>query len=111
MWRKWAEDSFKYFDKLLFSPDGGVAGIFQASGYQMFDDARPDPSYKDYIYQFRHLTDDELMTFPRKFKYGYFSTTICIDPRTYMLYLTNRLFSLLNQLIKNSMKINDFLFF
>lgn len=38
--RKWAEESFKYFDKLLFSKEGGLAGIFQASGYQMFDDER-----------------------------------------------------------------------
>lgn len=38
--KKWAEDSFKYFDKLLFSKEGGLAGIFQASGYQMFDDER-----------------------------------------------------------------------
>ena len=38
--RQWSIDSFKYFDQLLFSPEGGKAGIFQASGYQMFDDER-----------------------------------------------------------------------
>lgn len=38
--KKWATDSFTYFDKLLFSKDGGTAGIFQASGYQLFDDER-----------------------------------------------------------------------
>lgn len=65
---RWGKESFKFYDKLLFSELGGVAGIFQASGYQMFDDERPDPSYKDYIYQFRHLTQDELGQFPRRFK-------------------------------------------
>lgn len=38
--KKWATESFRYFDQLLFSKDGGKAGIFQASGYQMFDDDR-----------------------------------------------------------------------
>lgn len=38
--KKWATDSFTYFDKLLFSKNGGTAGVFQASGYQMFDDER-----------------------------------------------------------------------
>ncbi|CAF0966012.1 unnamed protein product [Brachionus calyciflorus] len=87
--KKWATESFKYFDKLLFGKDGGKAGIFQASGYQMFDDERIDPSYKDYVYQFRHLTEHELNQFPKKFKYGYFSTTIGIDTRIYMNYLVS----------------------
>lgn len=30
-----------------------------------------DPSYKEYVYQFRHLTDKELDSFPRKFKFKY----------------------------------------
>jgi glycine/D-amino acid oxidase-like deaminating enzyme len=67
--RKWGMESFKYFNRLIFSKDGGQAGVFQVSGYQLFDDDRKDPSYKDYIYQFRHLTQDELNLFPRKFKY------------------------------------------
>lgn len=82
--KKWATDSFNYFDQLLFSREGGKAGVFQASGYQMFDDERfvkifkkfilillnfkKDPSYKEYVYQFRQLTKKELESFPRKFK-------------------------------------------
>ena len=27
-----------------------------------------DPGYKDFIYHFRHLNNDELNNFPRKFK-------------------------------------------
>jgi hypothetical protein len=68
LFRKWGLESFNYFNELLFSQDGGKAGIFQASGYQLFDDVREDPSFKDYIYQFRHLTEEELLKFPRKFK-------------------------------------------
>ena len=65
---RWGKDSFDFFNRLLFSHDGGKAGIFQVSGYEFFDDDRLDPSYKDYIYQFRHLTDSELERFPKKFK-------------------------------------------
>ena len=38
--KKWTTESFNYFNDLLFSKEGGLAGIFQASGYQMFDDER-----------------------------------------------------------------------
>jgi hypothetical protein len=85
----WCTESFKFYSKLLFSSEGGKAGIFQASGYQLYNDEREDPTYKDIIYNFRHLTQDELNLFPDKYKYGNFSTTLCVEPRIYMKYLTD----------------------
>lgn len=38
--RKWTKDSFEYFDKILFGSEGGLLGVFQTSGYQLFDDER-----------------------------------------------------------------------
>lgn len=89
--KEWSTESFRYYDDILFKPEGGKAGVFQCSGYQLFDDDRQDPSYRDFIYQFRHLTKDELNMFPKKFKDGYFSTTIGVEPRIYMKYLTEKL--------------------
>ncbi|CAF0912911.1 unnamed protein product [Didymodactylos carnosus] len=52
----------------------------------------PDPSYKDIIYNFRHLNENELSDiFPDKYKYGYFCTTFYVDTRKYMKYLTKQL--------------------
>ena len=44
------------------------AGISQVSGYQLFNEPRPDPSYKDIVYNFRHLTNEELARFPDQYK-------------------------------------------
>ncbi|CAF4555079.1 unnamed protein product [Rotaria socialis] len=77
-------------DKSILSI-GAEAGISQVSGYQLFNDPRPDPSYKDIVYNFRYLTKNELTTFPDHYKYGYFCTTFYVDTRKYMKYLTKQL--------------------
>ena len=74
----------------MFSDKGGQAGIFQASGYQLFNDEREEPSYKDIIYQFKKLSSYELKLFEKDYKYGYFCTTICVDARIHMKYLTDK---------------------
>ncbi|CAF0973945.1 unnamed protein product [Rotaria sp. Silwood1] len=89
--RKWCQTSFDYFNNLIFSNAAAEAGISQVSGYQLFNDSRPDPSYKDIIYNFRHLTKHELDIFPDHYKDGYFSTTFYVDTRKYMKYLTKLL--------------------
>ena len=38
--KRWTKESFDYYDKLLFGPEGGKAGVFQFSGYQLFNDDR-----------------------------------------------------------------------
>jgi hypothetical protein len=38
--REWCKNSFDYYHGLLSGTDGGKAGIFQASGYQLFNDER-----------------------------------------------------------------------
>ena len=91
--KKMSIDSFKYFNDLLFdqSQENGSTGIMQLSGYQLYNEPREDPTYKDIIYSFKHLTQSELKQFDTigNYKYGYFSTTICVDVREHMTYLTN----------------------
>ncbi|CAF1026490.1 unnamed protein product [Adineta ricciae] len=86
--RKWSQTSFEHFNNIIFSNIGAEAGIAQVSGYQLFNEPRPDPSYQNTIYNFRHLSKDELTTFPDHYKYGYFTTTLYVDTRRYMKYLT-----------------------
>ncbi len=38
--KMWSKNSFDYYNQLLFSSEGGKAGVFQASGYQLFNDDR-----------------------------------------------------------------------
>ncbi len=66
--RNWSQTSFDHFNNLIFSSIGAEAGISQVSGYQLFNDPRPDPSYKDIIYNFRHLSKEELAIFPDHYK-------------------------------------------
>jgi len=66
--RTWCQTSFDYFNKLIFSSVAAEAGVSQISGYQLFNEPRPDPTYKDIIYNFRYLTKQELQIFPDDFK-------------------------------------------
>jgi hypothetical protein len=66
--RNWCQTSFDHFNNLIFSSIGAEAGISQVSGYQLFNDPRPDPSYKDIVYNFRYLTKQELGIFPDHYK-------------------------------------------
>jgi hypothetical protein len=66
--RNWSQTSFDHFNNLIFSNIGAEAGISQVSGYQLFNESRPDPSYKDIIYNFRHLSKEELAIFPDHYK-------------------------------------------
>lgn len=68
MRRTWCQTSFDHFNDLIFSTVGAEAGISQVSGYQLFNDSRPDPSYKDIVYNFRYLTEKELAIFPERYK-------------------------------------------
>ena len=67
--RHWSQTSFDYFNDLIFSSKAATAGISQISGYQLFNEPRPDPSYKDIIYHFRYVTENELKTFPDRYKF------------------------------------------
>ncbi|CAF3601265.1 unnamed protein product [Adineta steineri] len=89
--KDWCQTSFDHFNNLIFSNIAAEAGVSQVSGYQLFNDSRPDPSYKNIVYNFRHLTKEELTIFPDHYKYGYFCTTFYVETRKYMKYLTKLL--------------------
>ncbi|KAF6080891.1 D-amino acid oxidase [Phyllostomus discolor] len=65
-------------------------GLAPVSGYNLFHEAVPDPFWKDIVLGFRKLTPRELDMFPN-YSYGWFSTNLILEGRTYLQWLTERL--------------------
>jgi glycine/D-amino acid oxidase-like deaminating enzyme len=89
--RTWLGDSWQHYDSLAHSPDAGLAGIQITSGFQFV--TRPDPNIleEEFVYQYRRLSDKELNMFPGdRYQYGWFVTTMVVDPSKYLPYLTDR---------------------
>jgi hypothetical protein len=67
--RKWTSDSFKYFEKILNSHQGGQLGFTKTSGYILYKDITfEEPVFKDIVYDFRRLEHFELEKLPGEFK-------------------------------------------
>ncbi|XP_042721453.1 D-amino-acid oxidase isoform X8 [Lagopus leucura] len=65
-------------------------GLFLISGYNLFKQPVPDPSWKNIVLGFRNLTPKELELFPG-YSYGWFNTALMLECRSYLPWLTNRL--------------------
>ncbi|XP_041095903.1 D-amino-acid oxidase-like [Polyodon spathula] len=61
---KWNKETFDYLLTYINAPDSIKMGIFTQSGYNLFTEPTPDPSWRDSVLGFRHLTPQELDMFP-----------------------------------------------
>ncbi|KAG7244064.1 hypothetical protein INR49_006226 [Caranx melampygus] len=61
---KWNKETFDYLLSQLSSPESVNMGIFLQSGYNLFTEPVPDPSFKDIVLGFRQLSERELGMFP-----------------------------------------------
>ncbi|KAG7274709.1 hypothetical protein CRUP_021150 [Coryphaenoides rupestris] len=61
---KWNKETFDYLLSFLSSPESVKMGIFLQSGYNLCTKQAPEPSFKDIVLGFRHLTQRELDMFP-----------------------------------------------
>uniref|UniRef100_A0A8C3KGW4 D-amino-acid oxidase n=1 Tax=Calidris pygmaea TaxID=425635 RepID=A0A8C3KGW4_9CHAR len=71
----------KTFDYLLGHLDSAAAkemGLFLISGYNLFTQPVPDPSWKNIVLGFRNLTPKELELFPG-YSYGWFNTALMLE--------------------------------
>ncbi|KFW62588.1 D-amino-acid oxidase [Pygoscelis adeliae] len=66
----WNKETFDYLLGHLGSPAAKEMGLFLISGYNLFTQPVPDPSWKNIVLGFRNLTPKELELFPG---YRYFS--------------------------------------
>ncbi|XP_015499056.1 D-amino-acid oxidase [Parus major] len=86
----WNKETFDYFLGHLHSPAAKEMGLFLISGYNLFTEPVPDPSWKNIVLGFRNLTPKELELFPG-YSYGWFNTALMLEGRSYLPWLTNRL--------------------
>ncbi|XP_041079144.1 D-amino-acid oxidase-like isoform X1 [Polyodon spathula] len=87
---KWNKETFDYLLTYINDPDSIKMGIFTQSGYNLFTEPTPDPSWRDSVLGFRHLTPQELDMFPG-YSYGWFNTALMIEGKSYLPWLMDRL--------------------
>ncbi|XP_009706332.1 PREDICTED: D-amino-acid oxidase [Cariama cristata] len=86
----WNKETFDYLLRHLGSPAAKEMGLFLISGYNLFTQPVPDPSWKNIVLGFRNLTPEELELFPG-YSYGWFNTALMLECRSYLPWLTKRL--------------------
>ncbi|KAK2522854.1 Dao [Columba guinea] len=86
----WNKETFDYLLGHLGSPAATEMGLFLISGYNLFTQPVPDPSWKNIVLGFRNLTPKELELFPG-YSYGWFNTAMVLEGRRYLPWLSNRL--------------------
>lgn len=86
----WNQQTFDYLLSQIHSPDAEKMGLALISGYNLFREAVPDPIWKDIVLGFRKLTPRELDVFPG-YSYGWFNTSLILNGRSYLKWLTQRL--------------------
>ncbi|NXE52542.1 OXDA oxidase, partial [Casuarius casuarius] len=86
----WNKETFDYLLGHLGSPEAKEMGLFLVSGYNLFKQPVPDPSWKNIVLGFRTLTPKELELFPG-YSYGWFNTALMLEGRSYLPWLTRRL--------------------
>ncbi|XP_056146439.1 D-amino-acid oxidase-like [Lampris incognitus] len=83
---KWNKETFDYLLGFLSSPESVKMGIFLQSGYNLCCEPAPEPSFKDIVMGFRHLTKRELAMFPG-YSNGWFNTALMVEGKTYLPWL------------------------
>ncbi|NXA37395.1 OXDA oxidase, partial [Eudromia elegans] len=88
--RLWHRETFEHLLGRVGSPEAAAMGLFLVSGYNLFKQPVPDPSWRDVVLGFRNLTPQELELFPG-YSYGWFNTALVLEGSRYLPWLTERL--------------------
>jgi hypothetical protein len=87
--------SFDHFLELYHGEDCGAAGVQLMNFYQLFtaQEEVVTPSFHDIVFNFQHLSDHELkkMNLPERFTRAYSFSTLVIEQKYYMNWITKRL--------------------
>ncbi|KAM8797626.1 D-amino-acid oxidase [Eudromia elegans] len=86
----WHRETFEHLLGRVGSPEAAAMGLFLVSGYNLFKQPVPDPSWRDVVLGFRNLTPQELELFPG-YSYGWFNTALVLEGSRYLPWLTERL--------------------
>jgi len=92
---QWGKDAFDHFLELYNSPYGSEAGVQLLTAYNLLEEDQEliIPSWKDIVFNFQVLSNDDLqkMSLPKRFVKGFTFGTLVIDQKYYMRYMTNEL--------------------
>ncbi|KAL3858568.1 hypothetical protein ACJMK2_008844 [Sinanodonta woodiana] len=105
IFRRWCEDSFRWYDVISRSEESPVAGIYPISGYELSTEFKEYPYHHKMIYNFREMTPREMQSFPGNYKCGWCYTTLIIESRYYLPWMMKRFRKnggkVINQTVKN----------
>ena len=93
---EWGADSYKYFLSLLNSKDASKVGIQMMESYQLYENDYDvkDPAWKDVVMNYRRLGNKDVkqLLLPcDKYKVGFAFTTLVVDQKYYLKYMTDEL--------------------
>lgn len=91
--KQWLKDSWNHYDKLANSSEAGDAGVQIISGHRFVDDPTENVLEEGLVYSNRRMDAREMAAFPeacRKYKHGWFVTTLLTEPRRYLPYLMQK---------------------
>ena len=92
---KWGKIAFDHFLELYHGPYCGTAGVQLMNFYQLFrsDEKNISPSWKDIVFNFQQLSDAEIlkMKLPPVYTSAYSFSTLVIEQKYYLTWLTNNL--------------------
>ncbi|ELU06258.1 hypothetical protein CAPTEDRAFT_19157 [Capitella teleta] len=88
--KKWLRDSWDRYELLARSADAGEAGVQVLSGHRFVDSPTENELEAGLVSCNRRMEAKEMAAFPeecRKYKHGWFVTTLLTEPRRYLPYL------------------------
>ncbi|XP_045193490.2 D-aspartate oxidase-like [Mercenaria mercenaria] len=105
-YRKWCQESFQWYHTLNRDNDPGETGVIRLSGYHF---ATPKSKPPEFHYGITELTERELADLPGNYRYGWKYTTLMIECRRYLPWLTKRFISRGGQIEKRNIEsIHEF---
>ncbi|ERE74798.1 D-amino-acid oxidase [Cricetulus griseus] len=87
---EWNQQTFDYLLSHIHSPNAEKMGLSLISGYNLFKEEVPDPFWRNTVLGFRKLTPREMDIFP-DYSYGWFNTSLTLEGKSYLPWLTERL--------------------
>lgn len=88
--RSWCVDGFAFYRSLVESPDSSEIGLAVVPAYIIQEEPMPRPSYADAFFHYRDLTESELASFPKRYKYGSYVVSLTIECKKFLPYLMER---------------------
>ncbi|KAK7114240.1 D-aspartate oxidase-like isoform X2 [Littorina saxatilis] len=89
--RKWGKEGARHFFNLAFSEDSSEAGVYLSHGYELSTKPLEQlPIELEFALSHRRLNPEELKRFQPYYKDGFHFTTVIVEGRKYLPWITAR---------------------